>query len=209
MNASKQRAGDFVAVLPGGGQKEEHASSGHIWYGKLTKDVVHIHRQAPKKPGSTKLKTFTTPQDPRLSMRYLEVSEIEPEVGTLYEWHDGDHGGTGFVDEACPQTSLLCVVDFSVEVCSEHDGVHRYLLPEEEAGRVKNCALAMGNRSESESDDSSDGVEDDCVVDVVVQQVDAIAIVFVLVAVAQNCVVAGGGGSPIDSARLAATSRDH
>ena len=33
--------------------------------------------------------------------------------------------------------------------------------------------LAMGNRNESESDDSSDGVEDDCVVDVVVQQVDA------------------------------------
>ena len=65
----------------------------------------------------------------------------------------------------------------------------------------------MGNRSES--DDSSDGVGGDCVVDVVVQQVDAFAIVFVLVAVAQNCVVAGGGGSPIDSARLAATSRDH
>ena len=95
------------------------------------------------------------------------------------------------MDEACPQTSLLCVVDFSVEVCSEHDGVHRYLLLGGEAGRVKNCALALGNRSESESDDSSDGVEDDCVVDVVVQQVDAIAIVFVLVAVAQNCVVAG------------------
>ena len=106
----KQRAGDFVAVdvLPGGKQKEKHTSSGHIWYGKLAKDVVHIHRQAQKKPGSTKLKTFTTPQDPRLSMRYLEVSEIEPEAGTLYEWHDGDHGGTGFVDEACPQIKLHC-----------------------------------------------------------------------------------------------------
>ena len=30
-----------------------------------------------------------------------------------------------------------------------------------------------------------------------------------LVVVAQNCVVAGGGGSPIDSTRLAATGRDH
>ena len=65
----------------------------------------------------------------------------------------------------------------------------------------------MGSRSES--DDSSDGVEDDCVVDVVVQQVDAIAIVFVLVAVAQFFCVAGGGGLPIDSTRLAATGRDH
>ena len=37
----------------------------------------------------------------------------------------------------------------------------------------------------------------------------AIAIAFAQVVVAQSCVVAGGGGSPIDSARLAATSRDH
>jgi hypothetical protein len=39
-----------------------------MYNSKLAKDVVHIRRQAPKKPGSTKLKTFTTPQDPSLSI---------------------------------------------------------------------------------------------------------------------------------------------
>ena len=37
----------------------------------------------------------------------------------------------------------------------------------------------------------------------------AIAIAFAQVVVAQSCVVAGGGGSPIDSIRLAATGRGH
>ena len=37
----------------------------------------------------------------------------------------------------------------------------------------------------------------------------AIAIAFAQVVVAQSCVVAGGGGSPIDSIRLAATGKGH
>jgi len=167
----KHRAGDFVAVLPGGSQRDKHAASGNIWYGKLTKDVVHIHQQVPKKPGSTKFKMISTAQDQHLSMRWLEISGIQLEAGTLYEWDDGGHAGLGRVDETCPQISLLCIVDFSVEDCTDHDGMHRYLLQQEEAGRVKNCSLAIDDSSDSDSSDSSDGVEDDCVVDVVVQQV--------------------------------------
>ena len=48
--------------------------------------------------------------------------------------------------------------------------IDRYLLQQEEAGCVKNCSLAIGDSSDSDSSDSSDGVGDDCVVDVVVQR---------------------------------------
>ena len=97
------------------------ASSGNIWYGKLMKDVVHIHRRVPKKPGSTKLKTTSTAQDSCLSMRWLELSCTGVEGGVLYEWHDG---GTCTLDDTCPEGSVLCLVGFVSTVCSDGMGEH-------------------------------------------------------------------------------------
>ena len=67
------------------------------------------------------------------------------------------------MDTACPAHSLLCRVDFTR---FENDsGAEQYVLAETEAFRIKSLALAPDSTSEA-SDSSSDGVEDDCAINV-------------------------------------------
>jgi len=67
------------------------------------------------------------------------------------------------VNTACPAHSLLCRVDFTR---FENDsGAEQYVLAETEAFRIKSLALAPDSTSEG-SDSSSDGVEDDCAINV-------------------------------------------
>merc|ERR1712086_516652 len=136
----------------------DNPESGTIWYGKLTEDVVYTHTRVPKKPGSNKFTTVSRPQDAHLSTQWLEYDGLEQCSETVYSWDD-----KGFVDTACPAHSLLCRVDFTR---FENDsGAEQYVLAETEAFRIKSLALAPDSTSEG-SDSSSDGVEDDCAINV-------------------------------------------
>lgn len=146
-----------MAVVPGGAQKRQHSLSWQVWYARLIQDVIYAHTTVPRRPGPRKTKAITRPQHAFLSVRWLEVIE-DQEPGTLYEWDDGDIGGSDTIDRGCPENSFLCRVEFTVETA---EGGERYRLSEEEASRVVDKDTRTPNNSDSDGDNSSDGVEDD------------------------------------------------